>query len=132
MARPTAWFACVRLTNTNPTLGVPSLSSEVISKNTDKAMGNGTPSNSHTQVGISVRYGPVGDGDIEMQDSGPTENGTGPSKRKSRGSLGNGKSYAEPESSEEDDKPLVRDNPITSIPSVFPFVAHFVAMASHD
>lgn len=81
-----------------------------------------TPSNGHVEPGISIRYGAVENGDVDMQD-GPTENGTGPSKRKSRGSAGNRKSYTEMESSEEDDKPLVRHIPITSkhpLPHVFP------------
>jgi len=50
--------------------------------------------------------------DIEIPDVNVVEtNGVGPSKRKSRGSLVNKVSYAEAESSEEDDEPLVRFNP---------------------
>lgn len=95
-------------------------------------MGNGTPSNGHTEAGISVRYGPVENGDVEMEDAGPTENGTGPSKRKSRASAGNRKSYAEMESSEEDDKPLVRHNPITSNPPSFSPSSLILSLLPHS
>lgn len=94
-----------------PAAGVPSLSNEVISKETDTSMEPTTPSNEHVEPGISIRYGVIEPGDIEMKDAGATENGAGPSKRKSRAGAGNRKSYAEMESSEEDDKPLVRHIP---------------------
>ncbi|KAK2765379.1 DNA topoisomerase 1 [Arachnomyces sp. PD_36] len=80
--------------------GRPSLSKPTVSKEADP------PTNGHVQAGVSIRYGPVENGDVEMKDSGATQNGTGPSKRKSRASAGSRKSYAEMESSEEDDKPL--------------------------
>ena len=51
-------------------------------------------------AGISIRNGPVDKMDLDE----PTANGT--SKRKARGSMGNGHSYKEM-SEEEDDKPLV-------------------------
>ncbi|KAJ5688626.1 hypothetical protein N7462_003018 [Penicillium macrosclerotiorum] len=53
--------------------------------------------------GVSVRFGPVQDKDVEMQDG--DKHGV-ISKRKSRASIDKQKSYAEPESSDEDDQPL--------------------------
>lgn len=70
--------------------------------------GNTPPSNGYVRPGVSIRYGPVDDRDVEMQDV--EANGTGQIKRKSRGIAGARKPYAE-ESSEEDDKPLVRHVP---------------------
>ncbi|PGH23225.1 hypothetical protein AJ80_02641 [Polytolypa hystricis UAMH7299] len=75
------------------------LSDEVVSKTTDPSTANSPAPNGYAQPGVSIRFGPV-DEDVEMQDV--EVNG----KRKSRGSTGARKSYAEPESSEEDDKPL--------------------------
>lgn len=74
-------------------------------------METSTPSNGHVESGLSVRNGSVENGDVDMKDAGPAENGTGPSKRKSRTSAGSRKSYADMESSDEDDKPLVRHSP---------------------
>lgn len=51
-------------------------------------------------AGISIRNGPVEEMDLD----GPTTNGN--SKRKVRGSMGNGQSYKEV-SDEDEDKPLV-------------------------
>lgn len=79
-------------------------SNDRISKSDDRAMAEGTPSNGHVEPGISIRMGPVEDMDIDQ----PVTNGNANGKRKSRGSLTNGKSYREASSSEEDDKPLVR------------------------
>lgn len=84
------------------------LSNEHISKSVDRSSGATPATNGATQPGISVRYGPADDKDIEMQDA--DVNGTSQSKRKSRSSVGK-VSYAEQESSEEDDKPLVRRLP---------------------
>ena len=50
---------------------------------------------------MSVRFGPVRDKDVDMKDA------DAPAKRKSRASIDKKKTYAEPESSE-DDQPLVR------------------------
>lgn len=60
--------------------------------------------NGHVDPGISVRFGPVEDNDVKMEDG---EDALGAGKRKSRTSVGEKKSYAEAESSEEDE-PLVR------------------------
>lgn len=61
--------------------------------------------NGYANPGLTIRHGPVDPQDAEMHDA--EVNGAGLSKRKSRGSDMIRKSYAEPESSEED-KPLVR------------------------
>lgn len=68
-----------------------------------------TGTNGHVDPGVSIRFGPVQpdgeqpDGDVEMKDTDGVANA---SKRKARTSVGQAKSYAEPESSEEDE-PLV-------------------------
>ncbi|RDW70842.1 DNA topoisomerase 1 [Aspergillus mulundensis] len=60
-----------------------------------------TDTNGHVEPGISIRFGPVQkDGDVEMNDSNDVASA---SKRKARTSVGQAKSYAEPESSEEDE-----------------------------
>lgn len=51
--------------------------------------------------GVSIRFGPVDDEDVEMKDAA---NGVNGHKRRAR--VSSGKSYAEAESSE-DEKPLV-------------------------
>lgn len=79
------------------------LSQDVVTKTTDLSTTNSPSSNGITKPGVSIRYGPI-DNDVEMPDA--EVNGVPQSKRKSRASAGN-KTYAEPESSE-DDKPLVR------------------------
>jgi DNA topoisomerase I len=88
----------------------PPVSKEIIPKSLDKAMDKDNPSsNGHLEPGISIRNGPMEVVDTEMPDANGVEtNGMGAGKRKSRGSLGNKVSYAESESSEEDDQPLVR------------------------
>jgi DNA topoisomerase-1 len=58
---------------------------------------------SQLDPGVSIRFGPVQDKDVEMRDA---EGGA--SKRKGRTSVSHQKSYAESESSDEDDQPLVR------------------------
>lgn len=68
-------------------------------------MGNAADTNGHVDPGYSIRFGPVQDGDVEMEGVGT--DGRGASKRKSRASVDKKKSYAELESSEEDE-PLVR------------------------
>lgn len=57
--------------------------------------------NGHVDPGVSVRFGPV-----KKEDAGSDTNASG--KRKTRTSVDQKKSYAEPESSEEEDQPLVR------------------------
>ena len=69
-------------------------------------MGDSSPAtNGHVDPGISIRFGPVEDKDVKMEDG--EDDALGVSKRKSRASVGEKKSYAEAESSEEDE-PLVR------------------------
>jgi DNA topoisomerase-1 len=60
--------------------------------------------NGTVEPGVSIRFGPVQDKDVDMEDA----DAHGVSKRKSRASIDNKKTYAEPESSDEDDQPLVR------------------------
>ncbi|KAJ5718930.1 uncharacterized protein N7483_010012 [Penicillium malachiteum] len=59
--------------------------------------------NGDLDPGVSVRFGPVQDADVDMKD---VDAARGASKRKSRISTDRKKSYVEPESSEEEDKPL--------------------------
>ncbi|KAE8396715.1 hypothetical protein BDV23DRAFT_143463 [Aspergillus alliaceus] len=69
-------------------------------------MGDATETNGHVDPGISNRFGPVQkDGDVQMTDADPQANGAA-SKRRARISVDQRKSYAELESSEEDDQPL--------------------------
>ncbi|KAJ5763503.1 hypothetical protein N7533_002184 [Penicillium manginii] len=58
--------------------------------------------NGTVEPGVSIRFGPVQDKDVDMEDA----DAHGVSKRKSRASIDNKKTYAEPESSDEDDQPL--------------------------
>ncbi|KAJ9307352.1 hypothetical protein DTO217A2_3231 [Paecilomyces variotii] len=81
------------------------LSEKMIAKSTDRMMGDAAETNGHTEPGVSVRFGPVQDGDVEMADAGADVNGRTLSKRKSRASVDKPVSYAEPQSSE-DDEPL--------------------------
>ncbi|KAE8338631.1 hypothetical protein BDV24DRAFT_137735 [Aspergillus arachidicola] len=68
-------------------------------------MGDATETNGDVNPGISNRFGPVQkDNDVQMTDAEAQDNGA-LSKRKARTSVGQRKSYAEPESSE-DDQPL--------------------------
>ncbi|KAJ5573425.1 uncharacterized protein N7459_007852 [Penicillium hispanicum] len=60
--------------------------------------------NGDLDPGVSIRFGPVQDKDVEMKDADGEVRG--PSKRKSRTSIDQPKSYAESESSEEEDEPL--------------------------
>lgn len=62
--------------------------------------------NGDVEPGVSVRFGAVQDADVKMTDADAEARGM--SKRKSRASIDQKKSYAEPESSDEDDQPLVR------------------------
>ncbi|PYI03616.1 hypothetical protein BO78DRAFT_192788 [Aspergillus sclerotiicarbonarius CBS 121057] len=70
-------------------------------------MRNATQTNGHVDPGVSIRFGPVkADNDVDMKDAGAEADAAAAPKRKSRASVGQRKSYAEPESSEEDDQPL--------------------------
>lgn len=81
------------------------VSEEKVSKTTDAAMGNNMKTNGDMNPGVSIRFGPVGDEDVDMDDVVDGVNGHGAGKRKARVSAAS-KSYAEADSSE-DDKPLV-------------------------
>ncbi|KAI2944201.1 hypothetical protein CBS63078_203 [Aspergillus niger] len=74
-----------------------------ISSHTDSKMRDATETNGHVDPGVSIRFGPVqAENDVDMADA----DAAAVPKRKSRSSVGQRKSYAEPESSEEDDQPL--------------------------
>jgi DNA topoisomerase I len=88
-------------------------SEKIISKSTDQSMGAEQRKNGSLDPGVSVRYGPVGDGDVDMEDAVTGTNGHAGGKRRARVSAGK-QSYAEAESSE-DDKPLV----CTRLPSIW-------------
>ncbi|CAG8009240.1 unnamed protein product [Penicillium salamii] len=72
-------------------------------KLTDTEMANSSPTgaNGHVDPGVSIRFGAVEDKDVKMEDAGDDALSAG--KRKSRASIGGQKSYAEAESSEEDE-----------------------------
>ncbi|KAJ5758246.1 uncharacterized protein N7511_006940 [Penicillium nucicola] len=57
--------------------------------------------NGHVEPGVSIRFGPVEDKDVKMEDADADD--AGPAKRKSRTSITQQKSYAE---SSEEDEPL--------------------------
>ncbi|EEH16071.1 hypothetical protein PABG_06158 [Paracoccidioides brasiliensis Pb03] len=84
------------------TTATHALSDELISKSTDPSVSHSPKANGYVQPGLSIRHGTVEPDDVEMQDV--DVNGSSASKRKTRAD-GVRKSYAEPESSEED-KPL--------------------------
>lgn len=73
---------------------------------TDEKMDDAPSTNGHVDPGVSIRFGPVQSQD-KMDDAGSDVNGDSTHKRKTRESISK-KSYAEPESSEEDE-PLVRN-----------------------
>ena len=78
------------------------MSANKISESVDKAMDKATPRNGGFNPGISIRNGPVTE-DVEMTDANGV-NGT--TKRKQRPSASR-PDYAESESSDNDDAPLV-------------------------
>ena len=82
----------------------PTLSKDIVAKKVDQAMDKTLPPSSDIQPGISIRNGPIQE--IEMADANGVETNGDTTKRKSRGTM-HRPSYAEAESSEEDDKPLV-------------------------
>ncbi|KAL4983086.1 hypothetical protein BDW68DRAFT_169563 [Aspergillus falconensis] len=64
-------------------------------------MNGAADTNGHVDPGVSIRFGPVQkDEDVEMNDA---NGATSASKRKARTNVGQAKSYAEPESSGEDE-----------------------------
>nr|AAC39319.1 topoisomerase I [Aspergillus nidulans] len=66
----------------------------------DVKVNGAADTNGHVDPGVSIRFGPVQkDEDVEMNDA----NGASASKRKARSSANQAQSYAEPESSEEDE-----------------------------
>jgi hypothetical protein len=88
------------------TLANHSLSKDIISQTVDNAMDRAVPSNGDVLPGVSIRNGPVQEFDTPMPDANGVEMNGGPVKRKVRESLTR-PSYADSESSEEDNKPLV-------------------------
>ena len=93
---------------THNDIGKTAKSMDTIPKSVDKAMGKPSAKNDHVKPGISVRYGPVDDMDVDGPATNGASNGTLNAKRKSRSSIGNSKSYKEASSESEDDRPLVR------------------------
>jgi hypothetical protein len=95
-------------------LGAPSTdsmpsakSSATIPKSWDDKLDQETPSNGSVKPAISVRSGPMADLESSKPHVNGVTNGATNGKRKSRGSLTNGKTYKESSSSDEDNKPLV-------------------------
>ena len=85
-------------------LGKAHMSKEIIPPSLDKAVDKANPSTTNGVQGISVRNGPV----EEMEIDEPDVNGKPSSKRKSRASTGNDKSYkVASDEDDEDEKPLV-------------------------
>jgi hypothetical protein len=83
---------------------------------TDVKMEDTPETNGHVEPGVSLRFGPVKSaGDVDMQDILDANSGTA-GKRKARTSVGQRKSYAEPESSEDEDQPLVRRTSLRHFP----------------
>jgi len=82
-------------------------SNERISQDEDQKLDVEVPSNGHVEPGISIRMGPVDDMNVDAPATNGDANANG--KRKARNSVENTKSYKDASSSEDDDKPLVRD-----------------------
>lgn len=83
---------------------------------TDVKMEDTPETNGHVEPGVSLRFGPVKSaGDIDMQDATDANTGVA-GKRKAWTSVGERKSYAEPESSEDEDQPLVRRTSLRRLP----------------
>ncbi|KAF2459820.1 DNA topoisomerase I [Lineolata rhizophorae] len=91
-------------------------SSDKVPRNFDKARPGEMPSNEHVNPGVSVRMGEMVEMNVDSAAQNRTQvNGTLSGKRKSRGSLANGKtSYREASSSEDDDKPLSKRQKTTT------------------
>ncbi|KAK2798435.1 DNA topoisomerase 1 [Onygenales sp. PD_10] len=92
-----------RRSNGHATAAKHALSDELVSRSADPSASATPRINGYAKPGVSV-HGPSDSADVEMQDVDAI--GAGPAKRKSRGSDALRKSYAEPESSEEEEKPL--------------------------
>lgn len=74
------------------------------------------PTNGNVQPGISLVNGPVREEDVKMPDvNGTTTNGAVPAKRKVRESLAR-PNYADSESSDDDDVPLIKKRKISPKP----------------
>ena len=93
----------------HPFPGKPMKSAEKIPKSVDRAMKTSNSNSDKVEPGISVRYGPVDEMDVDEPERGAS-NG----KRKSRASVGNSRSYKELTSDSEDDMPLVRRTPVST------------------
>lgn len=79
-------------------------SKNIIPESVDKSMDKANPPVANGAPGISIRNGPVDVMDVDE----PKTNGHASAKRKSRGSLGNGKTYKEASDEDEGDKePMV-------------------------
>ena len=79
-------------------------SEDIISKSVDKAMDKANPSTTKGAPGISIRYGPMDEMDVD----GHEVNGHASTKRKARTSTDQAKSYKEAsDESDEDEAPLV-------------------------
>jgi hypothetical protein len=74
--------------------------------------------NGNVDPGVSIRFGPVQDKDVDMEDADADAHGV--SKRKSRASIDKKKTYAEPESSDDDDQPLVRSTIVANLTHSLP------------
>lgn len=75
-----------------------------VTPNSAKPATDTSRANGSADPGVSIRFGPVQDKDVEMKDVDSDARGV--SKRKSRASIDQKKSYAEPQSSDDDDQPL--------------------------
>ena len=82
------------------------LSKDIIHETVDKAMDRAVPPSGDVLPGISIRNGPVQEVDTPMPDANGVGANGGPAKRKGRENLAK-PSYADAETSKEDDKPLV-------------------------
>ena len=79
-------------------------SDDIISKSVDKAMDKANPTPINGAPGISIRYGPMDEMDVD----GHEVNGHVSSKRKARASTGQSKYYREAsDEDDEDEEPLV-------------------------
>lgn len=82
------------------------MSAKTVPKAIDEELDKSIPSNNRVRPGISIRNGPLEDRDHQMPDANGVEMNGSTNKRKSRGGLGK-PSYAQADSSDEDDQPLV-------------------------
>ncbi|KAL2041401.1 hypothetical protein N7G274_005783 [Stereocaulon virgatum] len=80
--------------------GTAHKSSDIIPKSVDRAMDKANPPVANGAPGISIRNGPMDQMEIDR----PEINGKASSKRKSRGSMGKGRSYKEASDEEDEDE----------------------------